>query len=70
VPDNIPLSEWSGSGATDRLRETIETFNTTATEQTKQMVDLTDSLRTLTRIMIGLVVAQLVVGVIALVLTT
>jgi len=31
---SIPLSEWSGSGATERLRETITEFNQTTAKQT------------------------------------
>ena len=53
----IPVSEWSGSGATERLRETITEFNETTAEQTRQLVQLTRALVVLTVLLfIGLVV--------------
>ena len=53
----IPLGEWSGSAATDRLRETIERFNAQAERQTQTMIRLTWALVFLTIVLvIGLVV--------------
>lgn len=53
----IPLSEWSGSGATERLRETITEFNETTAKQTAQLVQLTRVLVALTMLLfVGLVV--------------
>jgi hypothetical protein len=37
----IPLGQWSGSDATDRLKETIERANEAADRQTRTMVRLT-----------------------------
>jgi hypothetical protein len=60
----IPLGEWSGSGATDRLHETITEFNSVATKQTVQMIRLTRCLVVLTCVLcIGLVV-QIVLAVV------
>ena len=56
------MSEWSGSGATERLHETIKEFNDVASTQTAQMIRLTRWLVVLTVVLcIGLVV-QLVLG--------
>ncbi len=44
----IPLSEWSGSGATDRLRETIVELSKTTEKQTRLLVWLTVALVVLT----------------------
>jgi hypothetical protein len=63
----IPLSEWSGSGATRELHATIQTFNERATEQTAEMVRLTRTVTRLTWAMIGLVVVQIVVGIAAII---
>jgi hypothetical protein len=53
----IPVSEWSGSGATDRLRQVIEQFSTEATKQTRHLIVLTRWLVVLTIILaVGLVV--------------
>ena len=37
----IPLGQWSGSDATDRLRETIIELNAATDRQTRTMVRLT-----------------------------
>jgi hypothetical protein len=53
----IPLSEWSGSGATERLHQTIRDFNKVTTKQTDNLVRLTRQLVILTWVLcIGLVV--------------
>lgn len=49
----IPLGQWSGSDATRELHETIRQFNAEADKQTRQMIRLT-------RVIIGLTVAMLV----------
>ena len=38
---NIPLGQWSGSDATDRLRETIVDLNGKTDRQTKVLIWLT-----------------------------
>jgi len=53
----VPLSEWNGSAATDRLHATIQELNATATEQTKEMIRLTRWLVALTLLLaVGLIV--------------
>lgn len=57
MPDNVPLSEWSGSGATDRLRETLDEYNRATARQTAQLIRLTRALVVLTvLLLVGLVV--------------
>ena len=46
----IPLSEWSGSGATRELHETIERFNVETAKQTRQLLILTRVIAALTAI--------------------
>jgi hypothetical protein len=55
----IPLSEWSGSGATRELHETIKQFNATAERQSAEMVALTRQLKWLTWAMLFAVVVQI-----------
>ncbi len=53
----IPLPEWSGSGATRELHETIRKFNEVASRQTNEILKLTRVIALLTIVMtIGLVV--------------
>lgn len=53
----IPLSEWSGSGATDRLRETVVEYSEATARQTAQLMRLTWLLVILTALLfVGLVV--------------
>ncbi|HEY4281053.1 MAG TPA: hypothetical protein VGM91_22765 [Conexibacter sp.] len=59
----IPLSEWGGSGATDRLRETIEAFNEQANRQTAEMIKLTRWICALTVLMLVGLVVQIVLAV-------
>ncbi len=47
----IPLGQWSGSDATDRLRETIEALNKQAEKQNRTMVRLTWAILALTIVM-------------------
>lgn len=55
----IPLSEWSGSGATDRLRETIIELNSTTERQTTRLLQLTWVLVVLTAVVVALTVVLL-----------
>jgi hypothetical protein len=48
----IPLSVWSGSGATDELRNTIIAFNAVATRQAATMIYLTWAIVCLTVVMV------------------
>lgn len=41
MPDNIPLSEWSGSGATRELTSVIKEFNAETSRQTNTIIQLT-----------------------------
>ena len=53
----IPLSDWSGSGATERLHETLVEFSAATSKQTAQLVRLTWALVVLTGLLfIGLIV--------------
>jgi len=47
----IPLSEWSGSGATKQLEETIKKFNEETSRQTRQLLILTWVIAILTFVM-------------------
>jgi hypothetical protein len=59
----IPLSEWSGSGATDRLHETISEFSADARAQTEQMIRLTRWIARLTAIMVIAVIVQIMLAI-------
>jgi hypothetical protein len=48
----IPLGEWSGSNATNQLRETIEKLSQQSERQTRTMVRLTKAIFGLTVLMI------------------
>lgn len=53
----IPLSEWSGSGATRELHDTIRKFNEVTSRQTQEILKLTRVIAVLTLVMtIGLAV--------------
>jgi hypothetical protein len=58
----VPMSDWSGSGATDRLHQTIKDFNEKATKQTEQLIWLTRALVFLTVVLIVGLVIQLLVA--------
>jgi hypothetical protein len=62
----IPLSEWSGSGATGELHETIKNFNVAAEAQTRQMIRLTKVIIGLTVVMLIMVGVQIAVAIKAL----
>jgi hypothetical protein len=47
---NIPLGQWSGSDATDRLRETMIELDKTAKRQTRWLIGLTWALVALTAV--------------------
>jgi hypothetical protein len=53
-PVGIPLSEWSGSGTTERLRETIVELSAKTERQTTQVVRLTWVLVILTVVLVAL----------------
>jgi len=48
----IPLEEWSGSGATRELHETIKAFNEKATRQAETIIWLTRAIVILTLVMV------------------
>ena len=54
----IPLSEWSGSGATRELHETIKSFNEVTTRQTTWLLRLTWAITALTLVMTIAVLVQ------------
>ena len=64
---SIPLDEFSGSGATDRLHLTIREFNEAATAQTDQMIKLTRLMLVLTVLLFVGLIVQIVVAILALV---
>lgn len=59
---NIPLSEWSGGGATDRLRETVATYSDATSKQTEAMLRLTRQLVALTWVLVLGLAIQIVVA--------
>lgn len=53
----IPLSEWSGSGATERLHQTMAEYSEATAKQTAQLIRLTWALVILTGLLfVGLIV--------------
>jgi hypothetical protein len=53
----IPLGEWSGSDATDRLRESVDAANLATDRNTKTIIRLTWAIATMTLfLVVGLVV--------------
>jgi hypothetical protein len=62
----IPLGQWSGSDATNALRETIERLSSAADAQTREMVRMTRWIMWLTVVMTVGVAAQIAIGVLAL----
>jgi hypothetical protein len=56
----IPLAEWSGSAATDRLRETMVELAAKTDRQTRQMLFLTWALVVLTLVIAVLTVVLVV----------
>lgn len=61
----IPLGQWSGSDATNALRETIERLSSAADAQTREMVRMTRWIMWLTVVMTVGVAAQIVIGLLA-----
>jgi hypothetical protein len=59
MPDNIPMGVWSGSDATERLRETIVELNEKTRRQTRLIVGLTGMLVALTIVLVVLTVVLL-----------
>jgi hypothetical protein len=55
----IPLGEWSGSDATNRLRETIEVSNLQTEKQTRTMLRLTWAILVLTFVMASIGAVQI-----------
>jgi hypothetical protein len=58
----IPLSEFSGSGATRELHETIRDFNRATGEQTRTIIRLTRWILALTVVMTVAVIVQIIVA--------
>ncbi len=48
----IPLGQWSGSDATDRLRETLVDLNVSTERQTRTLIRLTWALVALTVVIV------------------
>lgn len=55
----IPLGQWSGSDATDRLRQTVEKFAEDSKKQTRTMIGLTVAIAALTVIMVVEIAVQI-----------
>jgi uncharacterized membrane protein len=62
MANGIPLSEWSGSGATRELHESIREFNQQTARQTRQLIVLTWVIAVLTAIMTLGVAVQIVLA--------
>jgi hypothetical protein len=61
MPDSsIPMGEWSGSDATERLRETMVELSDRTERQTRQIVVLTVALVVLTVALVVLTVVLVV----------
>lgn len=59
----IPLGEWSGSAATDRLREAVVGYSEVTAKQTRQLVRLTWALVALTCLLLVGLIVQIVLAV-------
>ena len=55
----IPLDQWSGSGATKALYDSIVAFNETTTKQTRTLLRLTWVIAGLTVVMTAGVILQI-----------
>lgn len=64
--DTIPLGQWSGSDATNALRDTIVLLNSAADIQTREMVRMTRWIVWLTIVMAVGVAVQLGIGILSL----
>ncbi|MDO8208951.1 hypothetical protein [Conexibacter sp. CPCC 206217] len=60
----IPLSEWNGSAETQRLRESIETFNEQSARQSAEMITPTRWICALTILMLVGLVVQILLAVV------
>jgi hypothetical protein len=60
---SIPLSEWSGSGATDRLHETVVRYSEATSKQTAQLIRLTWAIAVLTGLLLIGLVVQIVLAI-------
>ena len=58
----IPLSEWSGSGATRQLEATIREFNEETSRQTATMIRLTRWIVVLTVVLVVGLVVQIIIA--------
>jgi hypothetical protein len=56
---NIPLGQWSGSDATEKLEATIKAFNEQSERQTGQMLTMTKVMTWLTVVMTAAVLVQI-----------
>jgi hypothetical protein len=63
----IPLGQWSGSDATNALRDTIVRLNTAADIQTREMIRMTRWIMWLTIVMAVGVAVQIALAMLALV---
>jgi hypothetical protein len=64
MPDRgIPLGQWSGSEATDRLHATVAEYSEVAARQTAQLVRLTWVLVVLTCLLFVGLIVQIVLAV-------
>lgn len=60
----IPLSELSGSGATDRLHQSVVEYSEAVAEQTNQLIRLTRQLVVLTCLLFGGLVVQVILAIV------
>jgi hypothetical protein len=58
----IPLSEWSGSGATRQLEATIREFNEETSRQTATMIRLTRWIVVLTVVLVAGLIVQIIIA--------
>jgi hypothetical protein len=58
----IPVADWSGSGATERLQETILDLSDKTARQTKVLIWLTGVLVVLTAVVVALTIVLVVRG--------
>ena len=62
----IPVREWSGSAATDKLRDAIERQHKETTKQTTVMVRLTWAIFAFTVVTVLATIMQVVLAILAL----
>ena len=61
----IPLSEWSGSGATERLHQSVVEYNEATKQQTDQLLRLTRQLVVLTWLLFAGLIVQVILAVVS-----